>query len=96
MATTDWIPQALTAGVSGDTNVAIVEVGDFHSCALTTAGKLHCWGSDFNGQLGNGATTGDQAGPVQAMVHRPPPGTRAMRPALSRLRFTGRLRGRGR
>ncbi|EPX56083.1 hypothetical protein D187_007425 [Cystobacter fuscus DSM 2262] len=24
MATTDWIPQALTAGVSGDTNVAIV------------------------------------------------------------------------
>lgn len=28
------------------------------SCALLTSGKIHCWGSNFDGQLGNGKNKG--------------------------------------
>jgi alpha-tubulin suppressor-like RCC1 family protein len=35
--------------------VAVVSVstGDSHSCAVTTAQELKCWGSDSQGQLGD-------------------------------------------
>lgn len=35
------------------------------SCALRQDGTIWCWGADDYGQLGNGATTGDQNTPVQ-------------------------------
>ncbi len=41
-----------------------VGTGYSFSCALLTDGKVTCWGSDDDGQLGNGATTG--------LVHAPP------------------------
>ncbi len=42
--------------VSGlDTGVVAITAGGQHSCALTTAGAVLCWGYNFFGNLGNGS-----------------------------------------
>lgn len=45
--------------------VAQVATGEFASCILTTGGAVRCWGSNANGELGNG-TNASSAAPVQA------------------------------
>lgn len=45
------------------TGVVSVSVGRFHTCAITTDGKLKCWGRNTSGQLGDG-TNSDRLNPV--------------------------------
>ncbi len=51
----------LTAGV------ASVAAGTYHTCAVTTAGGLKCWGDDSTGQLGNDAALVRQPTPVDVL-----------------------------
>lgn len=50
-------------GLSGATAIAM---GEFHTCALLTAGTVKCWGHNGTGQLGDGTKT-DRAAPVSVV-----------------------------
>jgi alpha-tubulin suppressor-like RCC1 family protein len=44
--------------VSGGNTWRSLSAGWYHTCAVTTGDVAHCWGSGFDGQLGDGTETG--------------------------------------
>lgn len=56
-----------TIEVEGEAlDVSAIALGDRHTCAITTAGALKCWGSNSNGQLGDGSNA-DSLAPVDVV-----------------------------
>ncbi len=60
--TTDKFTPVPVEGLSS--GVAAVAGGFLHTCALLGSGAMKCWGSDSDGQLGNGDPKADSLTPV--------------------------------
>lgn len=56
-----WI-ESSSSPFYGLTRIAI---GTRSGCGINAAGKLYCWGSDSNGQVGDGAGVSNQSLPIQ-------------------------------
>ena len=54
-STTQRLQPVETSGFP--TGVSAIAVGDSHTCALTTAGGVKCWGRNDAGQVGDNSTT---------------------------------------
>jgi hypothetical protein len=53
-------------GSGGAVGPTAIAAGNEHTCALTTAGAVYCWGINEQGQLGNNSTTQSNV-PVQVV-----------------------------
>ncbi|HWV55868.1 MAG TPA: hypothetical protein VNZ57_00225 [Longimicrobiales bacterium] len=61
---TDGDNRNLPAPVVGGHSFKQIAVGSQHTCALDMAGAAWCWGSQVDGRLGNGETSGASGVPV--------------------------------
>jgi alpha-tubulin suppressor-like RCC1 family protein len=61
-----WEPvfSTLPIAVTGDLPFKQVAAGQYHTCGVTTDGRLYCWGAGNHGQLGDG-TLADHDAPVR-------------------------------
>lgn len=64
--TVDQTTPVSVAGIGS--NVTGVAAGFGHSCAVRSDGIVKCWGSDSDGQLGNGTASGEQSTPVDVLA----------------------------
>lgn len=61
-SSTDRYTQVDVAGLG--VGVSAVVNGGVHTCAITSAGGVKCWGSNASGQLGDGSNNSQQNTPV--------------------------------
>ncbi len=68
-------PGAVIGGL--DASLGLGAAGNAHTCVISSAGDVRCWGSDSVGQLGNGAPLADSQTPaaILAMPTAAPSGT---------------------
>ncbi len=54
----NYRPQpVVTSGALSGVTLNDITAGEYHTCALSTAGKAYCWGSGDAGQIGDGDAT---------------------------------------
>ncbi len=63
---TDLPYSSVPLKIQGLSDIIEVDENGFHGCALDSANKIHCWGWNHMGQLGDG-TTIDATMPVEVM-----------------------------
>ncbi|KAH9249740.1 hypothetical protein BASA81_012536 [Batrachochytrium salamandrivorans] len=61
---TDQTAPLQVVGLAAE-NIVSVACGYWHTCAVGAAGAMFCWGSYFNGRLGNPSIGSDSPNPVQ-------------------------------
>ncbi len=62
----------VTVNLPPDTKITAIAAGDNHSLALTSTGTVLAWGSNSEGQVGDGTTSYKRSAPVNVDL---PPGT---------------------
>jgi alpha-tubulin suppressor-like RCC1 family protein len=55
---TTTLVSSTAAPVVGTLRFQDVSAGDTHTCGVTTDYRVYCWGFNYDGQLGDGTTTG--------------------------------------
>lgn len=49
-------------------NIKLISSGGLHTCALNKEGEIHCWGNNFQGQVGNGTFSKSELRPSKVTL----------------------------